>query len=227
MMALAQATRQRLRSLLDHDSKAIGVAAWMYGVLARRPELRRDARMRLFKDSRFNDDELWMASHCPRVVLDAVMASWAPRTVLDVGCGVGLAMQYLEERGVECLGLEGSSAAIARSPVKDRIRLVDLNRPVDLGRTFELVWSYEVAEHIHPTFTVTFLDTLCRHGDRLVLSAARPGQGGRGHFNEQPKSYWIDLLARRGFEFDPAASESLQRLPEPYADNLMAFQRHD
>ena len=199
----------------------------MYGLVSGRPDLRRNARMRLAKDSRFNDDELWMASHCPRDVIDAVIEAFAPRTVLDVGCGVGLAIQYMETRGLECVGLEGSSAAIARSPVSHRIRLADLNRPVDLSRRFDLVWSYEVAEHIHPTFTATFLDTLCRHGDRLVLSAARPGQGGRGHFNEQPKSYWIDLLHRRGFAFDGPRSEALQRLPEEYADNLMVFERHD
>jgi SAM-dependent methyltransferase len=199
----------------------------MYGLVSGRPDFRRDARMRLTRDSRFNDDELWMASHCPRVVIDAVIDAFAPRTVLDVGCGVGLAIQYMEARGLECVGLEGSSAAIARSPVSHRIRLTDLNRPVELSRRFDLVWSYEVAEHIHPTFTPTFLDTLCRHGDRLVLSAARPGQGGRGHFNEQPQSYWIDLLHQRGFAFDRPRSESLQRLPEEYAGNLMVFGRRD
>ena len=226
-MSLSQATRHRVRSLFEHDSKPYLFAAWMYGLVSGRPDLRRDAQMRLSKDSRFNDDELWMASHCPRVVIDAVIEVFAPRTVLDVGCGVGLAVQYMDARGLECVGLEGSSAAIARSPVSHRIRLADLNRPVDLRRRFDLVWSYEVAEHIHPTFTATFVDTLCRHGDRLVLSAARPGQGGRGHFNEQPKSYWIDLLHRRGFAFDGPRSESLQRLPEEYADNLMVFERYD
>lgn len=226
-MPFSQATKHRVRSLLESDSKPYLVAAWMYGLVSGRSDLRRNARMRLSRDSRFNADELWMASHCPRVVIDTVIEAFAPRTVLDVGCGIGLAIQYMERCGLECVGLEGSSAAIAQSPVSHRIHLTDLNRPVELGRRFDLVWSYEVAEHIHPTFTATFLDTLCRHGDRLMLSAARPGQGGRGHFNEQPKSYWIDLLHQRGFAFDRPASERLQRLPEEYADNLMVFGRGD
>jgi hypothetical protein len=51
------------------------------------------------------------------------------------------------------------------------------------------VWSYEVAEHIHPKYTDAFLYKLTSHGPVVVLSAAQPGQGGCDYFNEQPLHY--------------------------------------
>jgi hypothetical protein len=89
-------------------------------------------------------------------------------------------------KGIETLGLEGSVKALAASPVPELIRLTNLNYAVDLGRRFDLVWSYEVAEHIHSAYTDVFLDTLTKHGDTIAMSAAKPGQHGYGHFNEQP-----------------------------------------
>ena len=214
-----------IKSHNSDDAVGYNLMAWSYGVITRRPSVRRAALMRLLKDSRFDETELFMASLCPRTLLDAVVDEWNPSSFLDVGCGVGLAMQYLIEKGVQCLGLEGSAAAIARSPVKSQIRRSNLNRAIDLARQFDVVWSYEVAEHIHPKFVPAFLDTLTKHGDHLVLSAAPPGQGGHGHFNEQPQEYWIQRLAERDFLFNRQLSETFQQCPEQHASNVMVFRR--
>ena len=210
---------------LERDRLFYNLLSWSYGVVLRRPAVKRAAQMRLTKDSRFNADELSMAAACPRRLLEAVATHWRPRSVLDVGCGLGLAMDYLMSRGIECVGLEGSADAVAASPVSKAIRLVNLNHAVRLGRTFDVVWSYEVAEHIHPAFAATFVETLTAHGDKIVMSAAQPGQGGCGHLNEQPPSYWIELLARRGFTFDHETSDAWRLLPDDYAENIMVFTR--
>jgi hypothetical protein len=48
------------------------------------------------------------------------------------------------------------------------------------------------------------LENLTRHGDRVLFSAAVPGQGGEFHVNEQPLSYWRDRFHALGFRcFDP------------------------
>ena len=183
--------KQEAKSSLDPYSPIYNALSWVYGAVTKNPSVRRAAKMRMFKDSRFDEAELWMPSGCPRNILDAVVDKWNPRTFLDVGCGVGLAMEYLLGKGVECFGIEGSRAAAATSPVKNRITIGNLNRLIELHHKFDLVWSYEVAEHVHPRYTSTFLNTLIEHGDIVVLSAAAPGQGDIGHFNEQPRSYWI------------------------------------
>ena len=183
--------------------------------------------MRWRKDSRFDASELSMASLCPAPILEAVIDKWHPKTWLDVGCGTGQAMHYLLQRGIDCVGLEGSEAAIAASPVAERIRCVNLNNPVQLSQTFDLVWSYEVAEHIHPNFVDPFVDTLTGHGDIVLMSAAQPGQGGAGHFNVQPPAYWIAKLRQRTFMFLKDFTDCLHQLDNSvcFCRNMMAFQR--
>jgi SAM-dependent methyltransferase len=219
--------KSKIKEVLDADSALYNTLAWLYGWAARKPGVRRAAWMRAFKDSRFNEDELWMASLLPQHLLDAVLSRYHPASVLDVGCGTGRSLQYMAAKGLECYGLEGSRAALAASPVPEMIRLVNLNHAVDLGRRFDLVWSYEVAEHIHAAYTETFLDTLARHADRIVLSAAQPGQGGAGHFNEQPAAYWIAHMSRRGYSYDSKFSDYLHTLPEKHSRNLMVFYRSE
>ena len=134
-----------------------------------------------------------------------------------------MAVKYLADKGVDCVGIEGSRAAIEASPVSDRIRCLNLNRSVSLDRMFDVVWSYEVAEHIHPKYTEAFLQTLTSHGPVVVMSAAQPGQGGLGHLNEQPLQYWIERLERRGFSYLADVSAYFQSLPDDYARNVMVF----
>jgi len=222
-----QGIKDRAKATLHPDSLLYNALAWIYGWIAGKPSVRRAAYMRFFKDSCFEESELWMASSQPVPLLEAVIERWRPCSFLDVGCGTGKTLEYVVSKGVECLGLEGSTAAIAVSPVKQLIRLTNLNRPVDLGRKFEMVWSYEVAEHIHPSYTDTFLATLIRHGDLIVMSAAQPGQGGAGHFNEQPSSYWIQKMRERGFSYDAEFSEFLHSLPSAHSRNMMVFGRRE
>jgi hypothetical protein len=84
---------------------------------------------------------------------------------------------------------------------------------------------FEVAEHIHPDYVETFLDSLVRHSDTIAMSAAPPGQGGEGHFNEQPRSYWIAKLAVRGYRLHEEWTNELRAVNEFYSDNMMIFAR--
>lgn len=218
--------KQTVQSTLSPDSRLYRFLALLYRY--RSPHtIKRAIMMRWHKDSRFDSSELWMASLCPTPILEAVIEKWHPRSFLDVGCGTGQAMQYLLQKGIDCVGLEGSEAAIAASPVAERIRCVNLNDAVRLERKFDLVWSYEVAEHIHPRFVEWFLDTLTGHGDTVVMSAAQPGQGGAGHFNLQAPAYWIAKLRQRNFVFLKDFTESLHQLDSNvcFCRNMMAFQR--
>jgi hypothetical protein len=102
---------------------------------------------------------------------------------------------------------------------------LDLNKEVDLQRKFDLVWSIEVVEHIHPHFVDNLMRSFVNHADRIVLSAAKPGQGGEGHFNEQPDSYWIALFERYGFKFDSTNTLILRGIDEEHSENMFVFYR--
>ena len=214
------ALKRKVKANLPPESLAYKGLAFIYRAW-------RAAYMRLLKDSRFNEDELSMASLRPQHLLDAVLDRYHPSSFLDVGCGVGYGLQYVVAKGVECLGLEGSKAALAASPVPELIRLTNLNHAVNLGRKFDLVWSFEVAEHIHPVYTDVFLETLTKHGDVIAMSAARPGQGGCGHFNEQPPSYWIERLEKRGYRHIDEFASYLHTLSDDHSCNMMVFERRE
>jgi 2-polyprenyl-3-methyl-5-hydroxy-6-metoxy-1,4-benzoquinol methylase len=92
-----------------------------------------------------------------------------------------------------------------------------------LGRRFDLVWCFEVAEHIHPSHVEAFVDNLCRHSDIITLSAAPPGQGGEGHFNEQPQSYWVSMFAKRGYYLHSDWTAQMHAVQEFYSENMMVF----
>jgi SAM-dependent methyltransferase len=169
--------------------------------------------------------ELGMCSLKPVGILSYVLDRFSPRSVLDVGCGTGGSLGYFIERGLDARGVEGSSLAIARSAARDRILQHDLENPLDLQRRFDLVWSFEVAEHIRPEKAETFVDSLVRHSDLIVMSAARPGQGGDGHFNEQPMEYWVSLMERRGLKLLPEETNHLRALPITHSENMMVFRR--
>jgi len=146
-----------------------------------------------------------------------------PSIVLDVGCGTGKTTIYLHQRGFKTLGVEASEIAIRKSERPDLILQHDLRFPMDLKQSFDLVWCFEVAEHIHPRFVDTFVDSLIRHSRIVVLSAAPPGQGGEGHFNEQPRSYWQAKFADRGYALHAEWTAAMQETKEFYSENMMVF----
>lgn len=141
-----------------------------------------------------------------RLVVGQLFAELHPNSVLDVGCGRGGWLLARESAGCALVaGVDGSY--VDRSKLhcgEDAFREVDLNGPFDLGRRFDLVQCLEVAEHISPPRSETLIDSIVRHGDVILFSAAVPGQGGTGHVNERPLEYWRRLFAARGFAaFDP------------------------
>jgi SAM-dependent methyltransferase len=171
------------------------------------------------------ESEMDMCSLFPRGILDETLELFHPGSVLDLGCGTGRSLEYFLDRGINAAGIEGSALAISKSGHRGRIIQADLNYEVDLGRRFDLVWSYEVVEHIHPDYVDNLLKTFSNHADRVVLSAARPGQGGQGHFNEQFPEYWIEKFSQLGYDYDLESTERLRAVPEEFAGNMLVFRR--
>jgi len=141
-----------------------------------------------------------------RVVAPAILKMLAPQSVLDAGCGAGAWCSVWLEIGVpDVRGLDGNYVRPEGLLIDQQLfTAADLAHPVDLGRKFDLVTSLEVAEHLPADSADVFVDSLVRHGDIILFSAATPGQGGEYHVNEQPLAYWREKFMRRGYAcFDP------------------------
>jgi SAM-dependent methyltransferase len=185
-----------------------------------------DLRIRLTKDSTFTGEhEMIQCSLFPKNVLDIILHDLKPISLLDVGCGTGASLNYFIENGVDAWGIENSSLAIKLSKNPEKILKHNLNKEVDLNKKFGLVWCFEVIEHIHPDYESAMLKTLTNHSDILILSAATPGQGGTGHFNEQTEEYWINRFSDLGYNFDKEMSHKLKHTGDSFSENLMCYRK--
>lgn len=157
-----------------------------------------------------------------------------PSRVIDVGCGPGHLMQALEALGIAPVGVDVSKAALLCCEEKNlSVTRFDLTLPRSLpGIPYDLAVSCEVAEHLEERFAAGFVERLAEAAAVVFLTAAEPGAGGLHHHNEQPNSYWIDLMRRRGMEFDEEATRSAREWLAPrgvisYLARPMIFRRAD
>jgi SAM-dependent methyltransferase len=172
------------------------------------------------------------ARQSAQAVSTLIMAALPVTSVLDVGCGRGVWLSEWEKAGVaDVVGIDGSyvdQANLAIDPQHFCPR--DLMEPFDLGRRFDLVQSLEVAEHLPHATARGFVESLVRHGDIVLFSAAVRGQGGEHHVNEQPLQYWRELFAPFGFAAFDAVRPRLagQRTVEPwYRYNTIIYANAD
>ena len=201
----------------------------MFHLLTRPRRTISEAIRRVRKDGVFHSEsELYMAALEPRLLWDAVIGRFAPKSLLDVGCGVGRTLDYFLDQGIDAFGIEASTLAIRHARHPERIEQLDLRNGAfrHARAPFDVVWCYEVAEHLHEDFSDSLVETLVSSGAVVVLSAAQPGQGGVGHLNEQLPSYWRTKLEKRGFVLDAASTAVIQALPIQYAQNLQVFRKY-
>ena len=180
----------------------------------------------ILKDSTFLEaDTLYMCSLFPVKIIDRVLQEFHPQTILDVGCGTGISLGYFLQKSIDAIGIENSRLAISKSPASEKIIWHNLKKELNLKRKFDLVWSFEVIEHIHPRFESIFLNTLVRHSDRIIISAATPGQGGHGHFNEQLPEYWVKRFLDLRYKLNENMTECLRNTEEMHAINMLVFEK--
>ncbi len=172
------------------------------------------------RDSLFRDSALAILP----LILDVVH----PRSVIDVGCGLGVWLSVLKSMGVpDILGIERPGYDREKILVpQENIALMDLREPLRLSRKFDLTLSLEVAEHLPPDRASSFIDDLTGLSPVIAFSAAIPLQGGPGHLNEQWPDYWISLFDQSGYEAFDIIRPAIWRNDEVkfwYRQNLLLF----
>lgn len=169
-----------------------------------------------------------------------VVHLFAPRSIIDVGCGSGLALGAFRrvDPTLTLLGIDCSGAGLRRAQTRGlRVERVDLAAATGPAlralssrlEGFDLALCLEVAEHL-PPWRAGRLVRLLTRCQTVIFSAAHPNQGGTLHLNEQPAEYWTRRFAAHGFplhdrndlfQHELAAID----LPWWYAANANVFHR--
>lgn len=126
-------------------------------------------------------------------ILPIVQNIFNPKSVLDVGCGVGYWLEvWKRDLNVDdILGIEGTYVTKEFFRIDTKyLKTADLKLPLKLNRKYDLVMSMEVAEHIPENCADIFINNLVNAGDIILFSAAIIGQLGTYHINEQMPEYW-------------------------------------
>jgi SAM-dependent methyltransferase len=184
-------------------------------------------------DREFYERQRALSRRSARRVLPVVNALLAPRSVVDVGCGVGTWLRAFRDLGVDDLtGVEG--AHIEGLPLeieRERLVLRDLSSgQVDLPWRFDLAMSLEVAEHLPPSAAPPFVRSLTALAPAVLFGAAVPGQGGDGHRNERWQDYWATMFAAHDFVALDVVRPAVWADPDVawwYAQNTLLYVRRD
>lgn len=142
-------------------------------------------------------------------------------TVLDVGCGEGWWADGFARLGCTVTGID--SGHTEHRP--DTFDFVDQHITGILPRGhWDLIVCLEVAEHLNHRNALALVQAFKSRTDCVLFSAARPGQGGTGHINEQPISTWAAMLHEAGFAVSGALRWYLwgdARIENWYQQNML------
>lgn len=134
-----------------------------------------------------------------------------PKSLLDVGCGIGLLVYYLRKMGVEAYGIEISNYAISKSPLGIRKYLTIgniLHLPYK-DNSFDIVTTVDVLQHLHKDDIAKALKECNRVCNRLSGHKIYTLENkwikhfhstDLSHRSVHSRGWWFDLFKKENFK---------------------------
>lgn len=129
-----------------------------------------------------------------------------PKRILDIGCGQGVALEVFQAAGHDALGIAlGEDVAICRAKGLNAVEMSMAFLDFPEG-DFDLVWCRHAIEHsVSPLFTLTEIHRVLRPGGLVYVEVPAPDtacghQTNPNHYSVLPRSMWLELFKRAGFE---------------------------
>ena len=165
-------------------------------------------------------------------IVPLVMDLVRPRSVVDLGCGVGTWLSVFRQLGIkDVLGIDGDY--VDRSMLEippESFQPKDLTKPVRLDRQFDLAMSLEVGEHLPPESARGLVESLVGLAPVALFSAAIPHQRGVNHLNEQWPQYWKAFFDEAGYVVVDCVRRQVwsdSHIQYWYAQNVLLYVRKD
>jgi SAM-dependent methyltransferase len=137
-----------------------------------------------------------------------MVAVTGAKSVVDIGCGHGHALEFFSRLVPLATGVEGHDEAVKDSCQASAVIKHDYaHAPLTFPQPVDLGWCCEFLEHLEECHLDNVFATLasCR---TIFITHATPGQGGHHHVNEQLPGYWVLQFMRRGFQLDETMTAS-------------------
>jgi hypothetical protein len=165
-------------------------------------------------------------------VVVPIVASWLnPRSVIDLGCGLGMWLSVWRETGCEIQGVDGDWVDRGQLAIpRNRLTTHDLSQSYTPDKQYDLAMSVEAAEHLPAETAPTFIESLTRASPVVLFSASIPNQSGADHVNCQWPAYWAELFAARGFALIDTLRYLIwedERVDWWYRQNIMLYVARD
>ena len=137
------------------------------------------------------------------IIVPIVQKMFQTDSVVDIGCAEGAWLSVFKAKGSKCIyGYDGPWLNHEKLIIdKEYFTECCLDTfQVDLENRYDLSVCLEVAEHLNESSADNLILQLISLADRVLFSAAIPGQGGLHHINEQPPEYWKEKFEKHGFQ---------------------------
>lgn len=131
--------------------------------------------------------------------IDYLINKYEIKSFLDIGCGTGGMVEYVNNKKLLSQGVEGDEDAINQSNVSNLIQKIDFSmEKYNVVQNYDLGYSVEFLEHVDEKFIDNYIDTFksCKY---VLITAAPHGWPGHHHVNCKPHEYWLSIFNKHGF----------------------------
>lgn len=125
--------------------------------------------------------------HLAELIVNAIH----PAIVLHVGCGAGLLVAALRERGVKAWGVDSSEAVIAQAPQKIRPYCWVGSLAEPFTRNYDLIVCLDALQALSPLDVERAIANCCQHADDILFSSSLT--------EWQQLDDWAEQFAQHGF----------------------------
>lgn len=155
-----------------------------------------------------------------------------PKSVLDLGCGMGAFGKAFETHGIQDITLIDHPSIQQKELLTSGSKFiaVDLDKTLPPPIKVDVAVCVEVLEHFSTRRALDILEYLCKSSSLILFSAAVPRQGGTGHLNEQTHEYWQNIFKERGFEYSDGFKINLlsdSQILYYYCQNIFLFYKKE